>query len=106
MNAADRYLPDEWVLPHLDEHNSASSPPAVMRLECCPSCGWVQHPPAGVCGACRSLDLDTRAGGPLRHDRSYTVVHHPASPLLAGSVPTTSLSSSSTTHRTCGSRAT
>ena len=87
MNAADRYLPDQWVLPHLDEHNSAFFTSGEMRLECCPSCGHVQHPPAGVCGACRGLDLDTRAVGPYGTIASYTVVHHAASPLLVGSVP-------------------
>jgi uncharacterized OB-fold protein len=84
---SDRYLPDEWTLPQLDEHNEPYFTTGELLLERCPSCGHVQHPPAGVCTACQTVGTDRVAVEPIGVVVSATVVHHVLNPMLRDHVP-------------------
>ena len=85
MNA--RYLPDDWTLPQLDEHNEAFFTGGELLLERCPACGHVQHPPCGVCTACQAVGTERVAAEPVGTVVSATVVHHVLNPLLRDHVP-------------------
>lgn len=88
MTTSDRYLPEGWVLPAIDELTTEFFTSGELRLESCTACGHVQHPPLGVCSGCQRLDLlEYRAVAPTGTIASYTIVHHPVSPQLADHVP-------------------
>jgi uncharacterized OB-fold protein len=82
-----RYLPDEWTLPALDEHNEAYFTSGELLLERCMACGHVQHPASGVCIACQGVDTERIAVEPLGTVVSATVVHHVLNPMLRDRVP-------------------
>ena len=82
-----RYLPPEWTLPAITEHNSAFFTSGELRLETCRACGSTQHPPIGVCIECGGLDHDYVATSPTGRIDGFTIVHHAVHPLLAEKVP-------------------
>ena len=82
-----RYLPDEWTLPAITEHNSAFFTSGELRLETCRACGAAQHPPIGVCIECGGLEHDYVATTPTGRIDGFTIVHHAVHPLLAQRVP-------------------
>jgi len=80
-------LPADWTLPLLEPHNEAFFTSGRMLIQSCADCSTVQHPPEVLCHAClgtRFTDREVRAEGMVH---SYIVVHHPAHPSLADSVP-------------------
>ncbi len=82
-----RYLPEDWTLPALDEHNEAFFTHGELLLERCPPCGHVQHPPQGVCVACQTVGTERVAVDPVGTVVSTTLVHHALHPLLRERVP-------------------
>jgi len=82
-----RYLPPEWTLPAITEHNSAFFTSGELRLETCRACGSTQHPPIGVCIECGGLEHDYVATSPTGRIDGFTIVHHAVHPLLAEKVP-------------------
>lgn len=87
MNPSGRYLPEEWILPALDEHNRDYFTAGELLLETCRECGQVQHPPMGVCVACQAVETTTVAVAPRGRVVSATVVRHPLHPMLRDQVP-------------------
>ncbi|MEO8692402.1 MAG: OB-fold domain-containing protein [Acidimicrobiales bacterium] len=82
-----RYLPAEWTLPAITDHNEAFFTSGELRLETCRACRSVQHPPIGVCIECGGLDHDYIATTPTGRIDGFTIVHHAVHPLLAEKVP-------------------
>ena len=82
-----RYLPSEWTLPAITEHNAAFFTSGELRLETCRACGSTQHPPIGVCIECGGLEHDYVATSPTGRIDGFTIVHHAVHPLLAEKVP-------------------
>jgi uncharacterized protein len=85
--ATPRYLPPEWTLPAINDHNAAFFTSGELRLETCRACGSVQHPPIGVCIECGGLDHDYLATTPTGRIDGFTIVHHAVHPLLTERVP-------------------
>ena len=86
-DATPRYLPSEWTLPAINEHNAAFFTSGELRLETCRACGSTQHPPIGVCIECGGLEHDYIATSPTGRIDGFTIVHHAVHPLLAEKVP-------------------
>jgi uncharacterized OB-fold protein len=86
-DATPRYLPPEWTLPAINEHNAAFFTSGELRLETCRACGSTQHPPIGVCIECGGLEHDYIATSPTGRIDGFTIVHHAVHPLLAEKVP-------------------
>ena len=86
-DATPRYLPAEWTLPAINEHNAAFFTSGELRLETCRACGSTQHPPIGVCIECGGLEHDYIATSPTGRIDGFTIVHHAVHPLLAERVP-------------------
>jgi uncharacterized protein len=82
-----RYLPEDWTLPQLDEHNEAYFTSGELVLERCAGCGHVQHPPSGVCTACQAVGTERVGVEPVGVVVSATLVHHPLNPMLRDAVP-------------------
>lgn len=82
-----RYLPEEWILPELDDHNRDYFTTGELLLEACRDCGHVQHPPMGVCVACQSVETTRVAAAARGRVVSATVVRHPLHPMLRDQVP-------------------
>ncbi|MEO5840422.1 MAG: OB-fold domain-containing protein [Acidimicrobiales bacterium] len=85
--ATPRYLPPQWTLPAINDHNEAFFTSGELRLETCRSCGSVQHPPIAVCIECGGLEHDYIATTPAGRIDGFTIVHHAVHPLLAEKVP-------------------
>jgi uncharacterized protein len=83
----ERYMPDDWTLPELDEHNEAYFTAGQLLLERCSICGQVQHPPSGVCTSCQAIDTMRLAVEPVGTVVSVTIVHHALNPMLRDRVP-------------------
>src|SRR5437868_4679393 len=82
-----RYMPDNWPLPAIDDLDRPFFTSGGLMIQQCADCGTLQHPPEEVCFACQSFRFThVRAAG-TGTVHSYTVVHHPTSPLLAQRVP-------------------
>ncbi len=75
------------MLPAVDEINQQFFTSGELRLERCPECGGVQHPPSGVCVACQHVGCEHEAVEPVGFVESWTVVHHPLHPMLKDRVP-------------------
>jgi uncharacterized OB-fold protein len=60
-----------------------------LPLQRCKRCGHHWHPPADVCDACRSFDIEWTAATGNGTLFSYTVVHHATHPVVQGWVPYT-----------------
>jgi uncharacterized OB-fold protein len=86
-STSGRSLPDDWILPAVDEHNEAYFTSGELLLERCPACGHVQHPPQGVCVACQHVGTERVAVEPVGTVVSATVVHHALNPMLRDRVP-------------------
>jgi len=86
-DATPRYLPPEWTLPAINDHNAAFFTSGELRLETCRACGSTQHPPIGVCIECGGLEHDYIATSPTGRIDGFTIVHHAVHPLLAEKVP-------------------
>ena len=82
-----RYLPDEWTLPAINDHNAAFFTSGELRLETCRACGATQHPPIGVCIECGGLEHDYVASAPSGVIDGFTIVHHAVHPLLSERLP-------------------
>jgi uncharacterized OB-fold protein len=59
----------------------------VLVLQRCASCGTVRHPPRPRCGNCAHAAHSWEPASGLGTVHSFTVIHHPANPALAGEVP-------------------
>jgi uncharacterized OB-fold protein len=46
----------------------------------CTACGVVRHPPAPMCGECRSVEWDTQESTGRGHVYTWIVSHHPTQP--------------------------
>ncbi|MEO8697145.1 MAG: OB-fold domain-containing protein [Acidimicrobiales bacterium] len=84
---SDRYLPDAWVVPLIDERNEAFFTSGALRLTRCRSCGHVQHPPGEVCTRCQAFDFGHVDAAPHGSIASFTLVHHAVNDQLAEAVP-------------------
>ena len=74
-DASSRYLPSEWTLPAINEHNAAFFTSGELRLETCRACGSAQHPPIGVCIECGGVEHDYIATSPTgRIDGEYSYI--------------------------------
>ena len=58
-----------------------------LVIQRCARCGTWRHPPGPVCAACRSSDARFERVSGRGRVFSYTIVHHPVHPALAGRVP-------------------
>jgi uncharacterized OB-fold protein len=85
--SSPRYLPPEWTLPAINDHNAAFFTSGELRLETCRTCGAVQHPPIGVCIECGGMEHEYVATAPTGRIDGFTIVHHAVHPLLAQRVP-------------------
>jgi uncharacterized OB-fold protein len=82
-------LPDDWGLPQLTPTNEAWFTSGSLAIQRCDACSTLQHPPEEICHACGAMDFDVEVLEPRGTVHSYTVVHYPAHPALADSVPYT-----------------
>ncbi|MEE8313556.1 MAG: Zn-ribbon domain-containing OB-fold protein [Myxococcota bacterium] len=80
-------LPEDWTLPAVDELNEAFFTSGRILLQSCAGCGTIQHPPEEICHRCQGTEFETRESSGRGTVYSYTVIHHPAHPKLAQSVP-------------------
>lgn len=90
MTAADlsgRYMPEDWTLPLLNEHNRPFFTSGELRVQRCDECGKVQHPPMDVCRYCQSQQFTSERAAGTGTIRSFTIVHHAVDRRLAGVVP-------------------
>lgn len=58
-----------------------------LAIQRCNACGTFQHPPGPLCHRCRSRDLGWQESSGHGRVYSYTSVHKPFLPSLAGFVP-------------------
>ncbi len=82
-----RYLPEDWVLPALDEGNRPLFTSGRLLLQRCLDCKTVQHPPEDVCRQCTSMHLGHVEAVGRGTIHSFTIVHHPVSPRLRECLP-------------------
>jgi hypothetical protein len=82
-----RFLPDEWILPAIDERTRAFFTSGKLLLQACAACGAVQHPPEDVCRHCQEMVFETRESSGRGVVFSYTIVHHAVHPILEQAVP-------------------
>jgi uncharacterized protein len=82
-------LPDDWGLPQLTPANQVWFTSGALAVQRCAACSTLQHPPEEVCHGCGGMDFDVEVLAPRGTVHSYTVVHYPANPALASSVPYT-----------------
>jgi hypothetical protein len=80
-------LPQDWGLPAITPLNEAWFTSGALVVQRCASCDTTQHPPEEICHACLGTDLGPVAVAPRGTVHSFTVVHYPTNPELAGSVP-------------------
>jgi uncharacterized OB-fold protein len=82
-----RYMPDNWVLPGIDERTAPFFTTGKIMLQTCSGCGTVQHPPEDVCHRCQGTAFDYREHAGSGTIYSYTVVRHPVNPILTRAIP-------------------
>ena len=82
-------LPRDWGLPQLTPVNSAWFTSGAFAVQRCEECGQLQHPPEEACHGCGGTTFGVQELEPRGTVHSYTVVHYPANPALAESVPYT-----------------
>ena len=80
-------LPVDWTLPALEPHNEAFFTSGRMLIQRCTGCQGIQHPPEVICHRCLGSEFDAREVAGEGSVHSYIIVHHPAHPSLADSVP-------------------
>jgi len=82
-------LPRGWGLPELTPVNEAWFTSGALAVQRCDACGVLQHPPEEACAVCGGMTFGVEVLAPRGTIHSYTVVHYPANPALAESVPYT-----------------
>ena len=84
-----RYMPDWWALPALNDKNKEFFTAGKIVLQTCKSCQTAQHPPEDICYVCQetSFDWQTCSGEGVIY--SHTVVEHPIPGTLKDRVPYT-----------------
>ena len=82
-------LPRDWGLPELTPANEAWFTSGALAVQRCGDCGTLQHPPEEACHVCGGSAFGVEVLAPRGKVHSYTVVHYPANPALAASVPYT-----------------
>lgn len=82
-----RYMPDWWVLPAIDEKNREFFTAGKIMLQACKSCDTVQHPPEEICHVCQSYAFDWRSCTGEGVVYSHIVVEHPIPANLKERVP-------------------
>jgi uncharacterized OB-fold protein len=90
MTTADlsaRYMPEEWTLPLLNEHNRPFFTSGELRVQRCEECGQVQHPPMDVCRYCQSQRFTSEPCAGTGTISSFTIVHHAVDRRLETVVP-------------------
>ena len=82
-----RYMPDWWALPAINDKNREFFTSGNIVLQSCESCKTVQHPPEDICHACQGTTFDwhTCTGEGVIY--SHTVVEHPIPNTLKDRVP-------------------
>ncbi len=58
-----------------------------LVIQCCPSCGALQHPPRAMCGGCRSMVFRWSEMSGKGCVYSYVVTHQAVHPALVGYTP-------------------
>ena len=82
-------LPRDWGVPELTSLNEAWFTSGALAIQECAGCGTLQHPPEEVCHECGGAAFGIKVLSPRGTVHSFTVVHYPANPALAGAVPYT-----------------
>jgi uncharacterized OB-fold protein len=82
-------LPRDWGLPDVTPTNEAWFTTGALAIQHCDDCGALQHPPEEACHVCGGMAFSVEVLAPHGTIHSYTVVHYPANPALAESVPYT-----------------
>ncbi|MEO5900366.1 MAG: OB-fold domain-containing protein [Ilumatobacteraceae bacterium] len=80
-------LPDDWVLPVVDDFNREWFTSGAITLQQCTGCATLQHPPEEICHVCGSMTFVPHAVAPAGVVHSYTIVHHSVHPALDAAVP-------------------
>lgn len=80
-------LPDDWVLPVVDDFNREWFTSGAITLQQCAGCATMQHPPEEICHVCGSMTFVPHAVAPTGIVHSYTIVHHSVHPALDAAVP-------------------
>ena len=86
-----RYMPDWWILPAINEQNREFFTSGKTVIQACQNCKTVQHPPEDVCHACQGTELEWRTCTGKGTVYSHTVVEHPIPAPLKERVPYTVL---------------
>ena len=82
-----RYLGDDFLLPHLDAHNTPWFTAGELKIQFCKACSAAHYPPEDVCIQCRSHDQEFRSVSGEGTVESAVEVHFPVHPLLKDRVP-------------------
>jgi uncharacterized OB-fold protein len=82
-------LPRDWGLPEVTPASEAWFTSGALAIQRCEGCGTLQHPPEEACHTCGASAFGIEVLAPRGTIHSYTVVHYPANPALAASVPYT-----------------
>jgi uncharacterized OB-fold protein len=82
-----RHLGDGWMVPGTDALTERFFTAGSLVFQQCAKCGFVQHPPTDVCGACQSFAFTERASAGLGRIESFTVAHYAVHPALKERVP-------------------
>jgi uncharacterized OB-fold protein len=82
-----KVLPADWTLPALEPHTEAFFTSGRMLIQSCAGCRSVQHPPEVLCHKCLGTEFEEREVAARGTVHSFIIVHHPAHPSLADSVP-------------------
>ena len=82
-----KILPAHWTLPDLEPHTQAFFTSGKMLIQRCATCTRVQHPPEVICHGCLGNDFEDHEVPGEGSVHSFIIVHHPAHPSLADSVP-------------------
>jgi uncharacterized protein len=87
VTVSERYLPDGWPLPEVNDANRAFFTSGRLVLQRCDACKRVQHPPMEVCHRCQSFSFTYEAAAGTGTIANVTIVHHAADPRLRALVP-------------------
>jgi uncharacterized protein len=80
-------LPDDWVMPLVDDTNREWFTSGTIALQQCDDCQTLQHPPEEICHVCGSMAFSAQVVEPNGTVHSYTIVHHSVHPALDAAVP-------------------
>jgi uncharacterized OB-fold protein len=82
-----RVLGDDWMLPGVDALTKRFFTAGQLVFQQCARCGFVQHPPTDVCGACQSFEFGERASAGRGRIEAVTIAHYAVHPALKDRVP-------------------